>query len=423
MRRTILPGAIGGEIVAVASKSHLHRLLIGAALSEGETRIRHGALCEDIDATCRCLTALGASITREPGCICVRGIGQRRPAFAELDCGESGSTYRFLLPVAPALGVEADFLLSGRLPQRPVGDLLDQMTAHGARISGLGSAKVRVAGRLSGGEYTLPGNVSSQYITALLFAMPLTGEECTLRVTGKMESAAYVDLTLEAVRLFGVEIAREGNVFRCAAGQKFVSPGEIMTEGDWSNAAFALCAAAACGGSVRIRGLNMDSVQGDKAVLEVIRLFGAQAEMQGDFACVSGAPLHACTVDIGPIPDMAPAISIMGAMAQGETVIANAGRLRLKESDRIESTIGMLHALGAQAWCENDEIHILGTGGAKLPGGVVDPCADHRIAMAASCAAAVCTGPVTVLGSSCAAKSYPSFYDDLPLLGLKEETK
>lgn len=423
MKRTILPGQIDGEITAVASKSHLHRLLICAALAEGETLIRHGALCEDIDATCRCLSALGATIAREPGCIRVQGISERRPAHALLDCGESGSTYRFLLPIAPALGVDAQFLLSGRLPKRPVDDLLSQMHAHGARSEGLGSKCVHISGKLTGGEYALPGNVSSQYITALLFAMPLTGEKSTLHVTGKLESAAYVDLTLAAIRLFGVEILREGNVFTCSSGRKFRSPGAVTAEGDWSNAAFALCAAAASGGSVRVRGLDPRSVQGDKAVLDVIRRFGARAEMQGNTACVQGSLLRACRIDIGPIPDMAPAISLMGALAEGETVIENAGRLRLKESDRIESTICMLHALGAQAWCENNEIHISGTGGKKLPGGAVDPCADHRIAMAASCAAAVCTGPVTVLGSSCAAKSYPSFYDDLPLIGLKEETK
>lgn len=524
MNRTILPGTIRGEIAAVASKSHIHRLLICAALSEGETIIRHGALCEDIDATSRCLSALGASVERGAGEIRVRGIGQNRPTCkrtdentnskearpvrsqkntlteearpdcganstqaekarpacganstqtekaqpvcgennaqpekALLDCGESGSTYRFLLPIACALGVDSVFALSGRLPQRPIDDLLGQMLAHGASVSGVGTDRVHVSGALSGGEFTLPGNVSSQYITAILFAMPLTGQDCTLTVTGALESAAYVDLTLSVIRSFGVSISREGNIFSCAAGQRYISPGLIRAEGDWSNVAFALCAAAAGMGSARISGLNIDSVQGDKAVLDVIRRFGAKAEMrfsadirdpletpsQGDTTCVEGAhkqygsgcadsgytafvegaPLHACRVDIGPIPDMAPAISLMGAMAQGETVIENAGRLRLKESDRIESTVSMLRSLGARAWCENDEIHIIGTGGVKLPGGAVDSFADHRIAMAASCAAAICTGPVTVTGAQCVAKSYPGFYDDLPMLGLEEENE
>lgn len=420
MIKTILPGTIRGSLTAVASKSHIHRLLICAALSEGETVVRHGALCDDIDATCRCLTPLGASIERSEGEIRVRGICANRPKTAVLDCGESGSTYRFLLPIACALGTEAAFVLSGRLPQRPVDDLLGQMLAHGASVSGLGSERVLVSGNLSGGSFALPGNVSSQYITAILFAMPLTGEESSLTVMGKLESAAYVDLTLSVIRAFGVNIERESNVFRCAAGQRYISPGLIRAEGDWSNVAFALCAAAAGMGSARISGLNMDSVQGDKAVLEIIRRFGAKAEMQGDTACVEGAPLNACRVDIGPIPDMAPAISLMGAMAEGETVIENAGRLRLKESDRIESTLSLLRSIGAKAWCEGDEIHISGTGGQKLPGGAVDSFADHRIAMTASCAAAICTGPVTVTGAQCVAKSYPGFYEDLPKLGLEE---
>ena len=423
MIRTILPGRINGEAQAVASKSHLHRLLICAALSEGQTVIRHGALCEDITATCRCLTALGASIERRPGEIIVRGIDRSICETAALFCGESGSTYRFLLPIASALDINADFHLEGRLPKRPVGELIAQMEAHGVAVSGLGSETVSVRGKMTGGDFTLPGNVSSQYISALLFAMPLTGEKCALNVTGALDSAAYVDLTLSVLRLFGVEISRNGNVFTCEAGQRFISPGLVQTDGDWSNAAFMLCAAAAGMGAACISGLQANSPQGDKAILEIIRLFGAKAEMQGDIACVQGAPLTACRVDIGPIPDLAPAISLMGAMAQGETVIENAARLRLKESDRIESTIGMLRSLGADAWCENDEIHIRGTGGKRLSGGEVDPCADHRIAMTASCAAGLCLGPVTVKNAQCAAKSYPGFYDDLPLFGLEEACK
>ncbi|MDO4741212.1 MAG: 3-phosphoshikimate 1-carboxyvinyltransferase [Eubacteriales bacterium] len=420
MIKTILPGTVCGEAPAVASKSHLHRLLICAALSQGETLIRHGALCEDIDATCRCLSALGAQIERGSGSIRVQGVGGRRAERALLDCGESGSTYRFLLPVACALGTQAEFLLSGRLPQRPVRELTAQMEAHGAQVSGLSSARVLVGGGLRGGEFVLPGNVSSQYITALLFAMPLTGEDCLLRIEGALESAAYVDLTLESVRAFGVRIERSGNELRCPGGQSFVSPGEIAAEGDWSNAAFALCAAAASGGCARIAGLNEHSTQGDKAVLQVIRSFGAQAEMSQGRACVQGGPLRACRVDISPIPDMAPAICIMGAVAQGETVIENAGRLRLKESDRIESALAMLRSFGARAWSEGDSIHIAGTAGEKLAGGEVDSFGDHRIAMAASCAAAICAGPVRVLGAECAAKSYPGFYEDLPLFGLRE---
>lgn len=423
MDMIVYPGVICGRIGAVASKSHLHRLLICAALSQGETTIRHGALCDDIDSTCRCLRALGADITLREGEILVRGMGARRVPRAEFACGESGSTYRFLLPVACALGADSSFLLSGRLPQRPIGDLLEQMTLHGARASGLGSACVRIRGRLSGGEFTLPGNVSSQYITALLFAMPLTGQDCTLTVTGHLESAAYVDLTLDVLRLFGVQIAREGNVFRVASGQAFLSPGVIRADGDWSNVAFALCAAAASGGSARIEGLPPLSAQGDKAVLEIIRRFGAQAEMQGDAACVRGAALQACRVDIGQIPDMAPALSLLGAMARGETVLCNAGRLRLKESDRIESTLQLLRGIGARAWAEGDEIHIAGTGGKQLPGGEADACNDHRIAMTAGCAAALCSGPVVIHGAECVAKSYPGFFEDLPRLGLKGEKR
>lgn len=420
MSKTILPGTIHGEITAVSSKSHLHRLLICAALSEGETIIRHGALCEDIDATCRCLSALGAQIERCNGEIRVIGIGSARTAKAEFDCGESGSTYRFLLPIACALGIDATFLLAGRLPQRPIGELVEQMQAHGASVSGIGTNCVRASGILGAGAFTIPGNISSQYITGLLFAMPLTGKSCTLTVTGNLESAAYVDLTLSCLHSFGINVLRDGNAFHVSAGQKYRSPGIIQAEGDWSNAAFALCAAAAGQGEARVLGLSMDSVQGDKAVLEIIRRFGADAGMQGNAAYVKGAKLSACHVDIGPIPDMAPAISLMGAMASGETVLEHVGRLRLKESDRVASILSLLRSIGANSWADEDSIHILGTGGERLPGGTVNSFSDHRIAMAASCAAAICAGPVTILEPESVAKSYPTFYEDLPRLGLME---
>lgn len=417
----VRPGTLSGSCAAVASKSHMHRLLVCAALCEGETRILHGPLCEDIDATCRSLCALGASIDRRDGATIVRGIGSRRMPEAVLDCGESGSTYRFLLPVACALGTNAAFLLSGRLPQRPMTELMQQLSAHGAHFSGEGSARVCSSGKLSGGLFTLPGNISSQYITALLFAMPLTGEHCALRISKNTESAAYIDLTLSVLSLFGIRFERGAQLYRCAPGQQFCSPGVVHAEGDWSNAAFALCAASASGASVQIEGLCADSVQGDKAVLDVVRRFGAKADLQNGRARVTGEPLRACMVDLSQIPDMAPSVALLGAMAQGESVLCGTHRLRLKESDRVESILAMLRALGAEAWTQGDDIHIRGTGGAKLPGGTVDSCGDHRIAMASACAAAICSGPVVIRGAQCVAKSYPAFFDDLPKLGLKGE--
>ena len=405
MIATVYPGDPKGEIQAIPSKSHVHRLLICAALADGITTIECPVLNEDIEATARCLRALGANISYDDGVFTVSAGETRRNA--ELDVGESGSTYRFLFPVAAALNAYPIFRLHGRLPQRPMDALVSSMERHGAAFTGLGSDSVIVTGRLNGGTYELPGNVSSQYISALIFALPLTGEDSRIVLTTAVESTGYINMTIDAVRAFGITVIFEGDSIIIPGGQKYTSSGHIRAEGDWSNAAFMLCMAAACGADIRVTGLDNASPQGDRTVNDIIRKFGTPPVGQN--------------VSIADIPDLAPALAVIAASAKGQTRLTDAARLRLKESDRITAITSTLRALGADAAGTDDSIII--NGGMRMKGGRIDSCGDHRIVMMAACCAAVSDGPVIIDRAEAVRKSYPRFFDDIQRIGLRVELK
>lgn len=411
MNVTITPKKLSGEIKAIPSKSHAHRLLICAALADGETVLRMGPGSQDIDATKRCLTALGAKIEKTDGGMHVTPIGTAEENTL-LDCGESGSTFRFLLPVAAAKAQKTHFNGSGRLPERPVGELKTVMQAHGAVFSNE-KLPFTVTGKLTGGTYTLPGNVSSQYITGLLFALPLLEKDSKIQLTTALESKPYVDMTLDALKMFNIRVVPTADGFIIPGGQKYISPGKIEVEGDWSNAAFFLCAGA-LGEGIAMRGLNLNASQGDKAILEFLKRFGATVETDENRVRVSPKELTGCEIDVGDTPDLLPVLSIVASCAKGETRLMNASRLRLKESDRLETSALMLKALGAKVTQLPDALII--EGGA-LFGGTVDSFRDHRIAMSAAVAAVRSTDAVTILGANAADKSYPGFFKDYQQLG------
>lgn len=411
MIATISPAPLSGRIAAIASKSDAHRLLILAALSEGETRLQMEQRSEDIDATIQCLRALGARIELLPDGVLVRGIEQI-PAHSLLDCGESGSTFRFLLPVAAALGAHATFTGTGRLPERPIGELLQAMRVHGVRFSAE-QLPFSIEGKFLGGAFELPGNISSQYLTGLLLALPLLEQESRILLTTPLESAAYVELTLHALRCFGVTIPGRKGEYRILGGQRYRSPGMLRVDGDWSNASFFL-AAGALGAPVTVSGLGLLSPQGDKAMLDALMAFGAGVEATENAIRVLPARLRGCTIDVGETPDLLPVLAVLGACASGETRLVNAARLRLKESDRLASVSAMLRALGAAVEEQPDALVI---SGGRLRGGEVDSCRDHRIAMAAAIAAIRCDGDVRILGADAVNKSYPSFFTDYNRLG------
>ena len=411
MNLCISPSPLGGELAAIPSKSDAHRVLILAALSRGTTRIEINRLSDDIQTTIDCLCALGAEIRRTSDALIESGIS----AFAEhpeLNCRESGSTLRFLLPVAAVRGVNARFSGSGRLPERPIGELMEAMRLHGVRFSAE-QLPFSIEGKLSGGEYVLPGNVSSQYLTGLLLALPLAKEDSILKLTTKLESAAYVEMTLRTLRSFGAVVEEQDGTYRIPGSQVYRTPGIIRVEGDWSNAAFFL-AAGALKSRVRLTGLSKLSPQGDQSILAALTRFGAKVLQSYDVVEVSPGALHGCELDVSETPDLLPILAVLAANAEGETRLVNAARLRYKESDRLTATANLVNALGGSAKELPDGLIVSGGG---LCGGTVDGCRDHRIVMSAAIASIACSEPVTILGADAVNKSYPEFFEDFAHLG------
>ena len=377
----IHPRPLRGDITVIPSKSMAHRYLICAAFADKPTQIRCADTNRDIEATADCLRALGSDIIRTETGYTVFPAANI-PESAVLNCCESGSTLRFLLPIVGALGVDTLFRMEGRLPQRPLSPLWEEMERMGCSLSRPTHDTVRCTGKLLPGNYLIDGSISSQYITGLLFALSLIPGETSLEITGKIESKPYLDLTKSAMEAFHAPT--------------YKSPGYLEVEGDWSNGAFFL-AAQELGSELSVCGLNQDSVQGDRAILPHLK------EMR------NGCP----TIDASDIPDLVPIMAVVAGAKHGAT-FKNIQRLRLKESDRVESVISMIKALGGHAEATKDSLTVHGIG---YSGGTVDSRNDHRIAMAAAIAATVCTGPVTILVAEAVNKSYPKFWDEYRRLG------
>lgn len=387
---TIEPGKLSGTIAAIPSKSQAHRLLICAAFADKQTALICPDTNRDIEATADCLNALGAKITRTSSGYDIIPISQI-PQTAILNCCESGSTLRFMLPIAGALGVEATFLMEGRLPQRPLSPLWEELERMGCILSRPTENTVRCAGKLKSGSFTISGGVSSQFITGLLFAAALMDGDSRITVTGKLESAPYVTMTQKALSLFGVDT----NDFVIRGNQHLRSPGSLTVEGDWSNGAFWL-AANALGSSLNITNLDAGSAQGDRAVMEHLSALDSFA-----------------VIDATHTPDLVPILAVTAGAKKGAKFV-NCGRLRLKETDRLQTTAAMINHLGGKALIDGDSLTVEATG---YRGGTVDALNDHRIAMSAAIAATVCAGSVTVINAHEVKKSYPGFWEDYQNLG------
>lgn len=418
MTQTVLPGARSGEVRAPASKSHAHRLLICAALGSGETVIRCNGISRDIAATVDCLRAMGADIrSTSPDTFTVCPIGDISQGECVLPCGESGSTLRFLLPVVGALGLRAVFHMEGRLSQRPMRALTEVLCANGMQIE-CKDDKLYTSGKLTACDVTLPGNVSSQYISGLLMAMPLLDGQSLLRISGRAESQGYIRMTLDAMRCGGIVPLEQDGGYLLNGVKRYTFAPQMTVEGDWSGAAFFLCAGALSPKGVTVHGLNPNSLQGDGAVLHYLRRFGAEVCEQGESVTVRGGQLRAQVIDASEIPDLIPVLSVVAAAAAGESRIINAYRLRLKESDRLQTTAALLTALGARVTELDDGLIIEGAG--TLCGGSVDSASDHRIAMSAAVAASVCRAPVSVSDAGCVSKSYVDFWQHWNCLEIGE---
>lgn len=385
MNVTILPGTLKGAVTPPSSKSQTHRAVLALMLAQGEGKLSNLAVSEDIQATQDCVGALKSG----------------QPAQADglplLDCGESGSTLRFLIPVALAVRGGGHFTGRGRLMERPQGPYIRLFEEKGILWNQAGAC-LTVAGQLEPGVYALPGNVSSQFITGLLYALPLLPGDSRIVLTTPLESRGYVDMTLDMLRRFNIKVEEQEDGF-LVPGNQIYQARDLTLEADWSGAAF-WYAANFLGAQVDIQGLNPDSVQGDRQIGTLYWKLARPGDVD---------------IDLSQCPDLAPPLAVMAAVRKGTTRFVNAGRLRIKESDRLETIAHTLNALGAKAQVGEDTLTLEGLD--HLKGGTVDGCNDHRIAMMAAVAAVACKEPVTILGAECVKKSYPRFWEDYTALG------
>ena len=384
-------------IKAITSKSDAHRALICAALSENKCEVIMNTTSNDIEATKICLKNI----------MC----GKK-----ELYCGESGSTFRFLIPVAAALGMEAHFYPEGRLPERPLSPLYEELQKHGCILSAQGSVPFMVKGKLEPGTYEIPGNVSSQFISGLLFALPLLEGDSVIKVSGNIQSEDYIKMTIDTMKKFGVNIKRTDYGYKIKGSQKYISPEIYNVEGDWSNAAFFLTAGAFVEEGVTVSGLNIDSVQGDKKIVDILKEFGAEVKIEDNSVIVRPGNLKGIDIDASQIPDMVPALSILAVRAFGKTNIYNAGRLRIKESDRLKTIRETIKNLGGEIVELSDGLIINGTGTVDV--GTVSSNNDHRIAMMASIASLICENKVFIKEADAVNKSYPDFFKHMHMIEL-----
>lgn len=416
MEMRCTPAILSGKIKAISSKSHAHRVLICTALSNEPTKINCNVLSKDITATVECLKNLGAGISINGDEILVTPKGFNKKA--EIDCGESGSTLRFLLPLVSALGIDTTINAHGRLPERPLSPLKEELEKKGVVFETDNEFPLHITGNLQSGEYELAGNVSSQFVSGLLFALPLLDGDSKISLIPPVESKSYIDMTVATLRDFGILIEETENTYIIKGNQKYISPREITIDGDWSNSAFFLCAGALSKDGVTVTGLNINSTQGDKKILDILKRMGARVEINNDEITVKKNKLMGTMVNGGDIPDLVPIVSVMGAMCdKGVTHIVNASRLRLKESDRIATTEALLTKAGAAVSETDDGLVIWGEN--DLIGGRVDGANDHRIVMSAAILSCLCALPVDIVGAEAVEKSYPHFFEDFNRLGGK----
>ena len=385
---------VEGEIKAIPSKSYAHRISICNFLAGQNPSADCGEFSsKDIAATEGCLNAL------------INGKNT-------LDCGESGSTLRFLIPLVASIGGEYELVGQGRLMDRPNEELFSVLQKHG--VSAVKTDKIRISGKLSWGEYQIRGDISSQYITGLLMALPLLEEDSKIVLSTPLYSAPYVDITLEVLQKYGVKIDKTPYGFYVYGGQKF--SGKIIPEGDWSNAAFFLVAACAVGKSITVSGLNKNSVQGDRRIVDVLKAAGADISWQGDKLVVNKSSLNGFCFDANDCPDLVPIAAVLAAYANGKTVIKNIQRLKIKESDRVQTTIDMLGAFNIKAESDGQDLTVYG---GKVLGGKTNSYNDHRIAMSAAVLALGADGESEIIDAGAVAKSYPNFFEHYNRLGGK----
>lgn len=401
-----------GTVSAPPSKSFSHRAVICAALSGEECLISPLVFSQDVLATIDGMKSLGAEIEFFENGIKIKGF--KRPSEEVfVDCFDSGSTLRFLVPVAAALGIKTVFKRSESLAKRPIKVLLDALEKAGVKSEIGEDFSLKISGKINPGEFSLPGDVSSQFVSGLLMALPMLEKSSKITLTSRLESSGYIEITTEVMKKFGVLTEKTENGFIIKGNQKY-KPLDYTVEGDWSQAAF-FVAMGALGGNVGVKGLNKNSCQADKMIFNFLENFGADISWEKNEVKVNKSNLKAVNIDAAEVPDLVPVLAVLAANAEGETRIKNVRRLRFKECDRLSAISEELAKIGVKIEASENELKI--TGGKNYAGCEVSSHNDHRIAMALTVMASCVEGNITILNSQCVKKSYPGFFKDYNLLG------
>lgn len=421
---SIISKPLNGEILAQPSKSMAHRAIVCASLANGISSIDNIVLSDDIQATLGAVQAIGAEISitdsvKYPGrkFITLKSTGKINIKNNRIDCIESGTTARFIIPISRLIDESVTIEGRGRLIERPFGVYKDLFSDKGVEYSDSnGKMPIYLSGKLEAGEYTLPGDVSSQFVSGLLFALPLLSLPSQIKITGKLESLPYIKMTLQMLKACGITIGHDSDykTYNIKPQQQYKPLKYYATEGDWSQAAF-FSVMGAIAGRITIRGLDLNSLQGDKVILDILESMGAKIRVCDEEITLYKSELKGTTVDISQCPDLVSAIAVAGSVAKGETSVINGARLRLKESDRIATTCRELKNLGAEIIELEDGLEI--TGKPMLNGGKTYGSGDHRIVMAIATASAVCSHKVIIEGFNVVNKSYPEFWEDFRSLG------
>lgn len=404
MNIKITPSNLRGTVIVPPSKSVAHRMIISAALAKGRSVITNLSSSVDITATVEAMQALGAEINFDGKTAEIKGI-ENIPQKAELNCHESGSTLRFLIPVACALGVNSTFIGRGKLPQRPITPYLDQFGQHGITFDYNNTMPFNTHGKLTAGKFCIAGDISSQFITGLLFALPLLDGDSEIILTSHLQSKPYVDITIGVLKDFGCEVNETEQGYYIKGNQQY-KPFSGSVEGDFSQAAF-FEVANALGSDIKIDGLNLNSFQGDKKILEICR----------ELVCSKNGELKPFELDCSDIPDLVPVLTVLACFCKGKSIIKNVARLRIKECDRLYAISECLNKLDGKVKAFDDYLEIEGV--ENLVGGEVEAFNDHRIAMSMAVASAKCTQPLKIIGAECVSKSYPDFFEVFEKLGGK----
>ncbi|MBC5786615.1 3-phosphoshikimate 1-carboxyvinyltransferase [Clostridium facile] len=413
MQVVFSPSQLDGKITIPPSKSLSHRAILSAALANGTSKIENIILSKDIVATLDAVKALGATYTISGNTVTVTGI-QSLAEQATIDCCESGSTLRFFIPIVSSLGVSGTFLGKGKLPTRPITPYLTEMSKNGVVFDYHNTMPFSVSGQLQPGDYQIDGDISSQFVTGLLFALPLLNGESQIHINGKLESKPYADMTIDVLQQFGIQVMETEYGYRIPGNQSY-HPHDYRVEGDFSQAAF-FAVAAAGKGSVLLQDLNLDSSQGDKEILTIIKSCGAKVEQKEDGILISATQaLKPFEVDASDIPDLVPILGVLGSICQGKSWITGAKRLKIKESDRLKAISDCLNTLGGKLTPYEDKLEIDGVD--SFHSGNVDSFNDHRIAMSTAIAALFSDGQVQLNTAESVQKSYPEFYQDYQSLG------